>query len=145
MHLATHFQTRPGDEASSLLLLVDGSQVSIAAINRFYKYDFDGVQLLTLSACETALGAENTGIEIEGFGALAQNKGFASVMASLWQVSDAAAPKPMRDFYEALVRGDLSKAGALQNAQQEMINSDQFKDPFYWAPFVLMTNSAHLQ
>ena len=140
VHLATHFQIRPGDEASSFLLLGDGSRVSIAAINRSYKYDFDGVQLLTLSACETALGAENTGMEIEGFGALAQNKGAASVMASLWQVSDAAAPMLMRDFYRALVGGELTKAGALQNAQREMINSDEFKDPFYWAPFVLMGN-----
>ena len=140
VHLATHFQIRPGDEASSYILLGDGSRVSIAAINRSYKYNFDGVELLTLSACETALGAESTGMEIEGFGALAQHKGAASVMASLWQVADAAAPRLMKDFYTGLVSGGLSKAGALQRAQREMISSQEFSDPFYWAPFVIMGN-----
>ena len=140
VHLATHFQIRPGDEASSFLLLGDGSRVSIAAINRSYKYSFEGVELLTLSACETALGAESTGMEIEGFGALAQNKGAASVMASLWQVSDAAAPEFMQSFYQGIVADNLSKAGALQRAQSVMIQSETFQDPFYWAPFVIMGN-----
>jgi len=140
VHLATHFQIRPGDEAASFLLLGDGSRVSIAAINRSYKYSFEGVELLTLSACETALGAEATGMEIEGFGALAQNKGAASVMASLWQVSDAAAPEFMQSFYRGIVADNLSKAGALQRTQSAMIQSETFKDPFYWAPFVIMGN-----
>ena len=85
-------------------------------------------------------GAEATGMEIEGFGALAQNKGAASVMASLWQVSDTAAPKFMQSFYQGIVADNLSKAGALQRTQNAMIQSETFKDPFYWAPFVIMGN-----
>ena len=79
-------------------------------------------------------------MEIEGFGALAQNKGAASVMASLWQVSDAAAPEFMQSFYQGIVADNLSKAGALQRAQSVMIQSETFQDPFYWAPFVIMGN-----
>jgi len=131
---------KPGDEAASYLLLGDGSKVSVAAINRSYKYDFEGVELLTLSACETALGAESTGMEIEGFGALAQNKGAASVVASLWLVSDIAAPELMRSFYRGMVEDKLSKAAALQRAQIEMIRSRELADPFNWAPFVIMGN-----
>ncbi|TWJ09801.1 CHAT domain-containing protein [Altererythrobacter ishigakiensis] len=140
VHIATHFHLKPGDEAASYLLLGDGSKVSVAAINRSYKFNFEGVELLTLSACETALGAESTGMEIEGFGALAQNKGAASVVASLWQVSDMAAPELMRSFYRGIVEDKLSKAAALQQAQVEMIRSKDFADPFNWAPFVIMGN-----
>lgn len=140
LHIATHFQIQPGDEASSFLLLGDGTEISLAEINRSYKFDLEGVELLTLSACETAIGAESTGLELEGFAVLAQNKGAASVLATLWQVSDDATPVFMRAFYGEMVEGRMSKADALREAQLEMIKSDKYSDPYFWAPFVLMGN-----
>ena len=140
LHIATHFKLMPGDEASSFLVLGDGNRISIAAINRSFRYDFNGVELLTLSACETALGSDGTGMEIEGFGALAQNKGASSVVATLWQVSDDATPDLMRNFYQGLLRDDLSKAGAIREAQMEMIASQDYAEPYFWAPFVIMGN-----
>lgn len=140
LHLATHFQIKPGDEAASFLVLGDGSRVSIAAINRSFRYNFEGVELLTLSACETAIGAQSTGLELEGFASLAQNKGAGSVMATLWQVEDTSTPEFMRSFYAGMVKDDLSKAKALQRAQIQMIKSRKYAEPFYWAPFVIMGN-----
>ena len=139
LHVATHFEIRPGDWSESRLLLGAGT-LSIADMNRSLGFQFDGVELLTLSACETAVGAEATGMEIEGFGALAQNKGAASVLASLWKVSDNATPELMDRFYSALIEDGLSKAGAMQSAQLAFIRSDEFDHPYYWAPFILMGN-----
>ncbi len=140
LHIATHFKLMPGDEASSYLVLGDGNRISIAAMNRSFRYDFNGVELLTLSACETALGSDGTGMELEGFGALAQNKGASSVVATLWQVSDDATPDMMRNFYQGLLRDDLSKAGAIREAQMQMITSQDYAEPYFWAPFVIMGN-----
>ena len=140
VHIASHFAIRPGDEAASFLVLGDGSHLTLAEINRSSKLRFRGVELLTLSACETALGGNGTGMEIEGMGALAQNKGAASVMATLWQVADDTTPEFMRDFYSGVATNNLSKSAALQAAQIKMINSKWDNDPFYWAPFIIMGN-----
>ena len=140
LHIASHFAIRPGDEASSFLVLGDGTHLTLAEINRSSKLRFRGVEILTLSACETGLGGTGTGMEIEGMGALAQNKGAASVMATLWQVADDTTPEFMSDFYTGLAAGNLSKAAALQAAQIRMIRSPLDGDPFYWAPFIIMGN-----
>lgn len=140
LHIASHFQINPGDEASSYLVLGDGSALTLAQINRSPRIDFRGIELLTLSACETALGGDGTGLEIEGFGALAQYKGAASVIATLWQVSDDTTPSFMRDLYDGIARHGLDKAPALQAAQLALIRSEHDSHPFYWAPFILMGN-----
>lgn len=140
LHVASHFKIAPGDEAGSFLVLGDGSHLSLAEISRSSRLRFRGVELLTLSACETALGGEGTGMEIEGLGALAQNKGAGSVLATLWQVSDASTPVFMETFYRAMADGRLDKAAALQAAQSALIASEEFTDPFFWAPFILMGN-----
>jgi len=75
----------------SFLLLGDGSQMSLAQIKT--KLNFKNVELLTLSACETALGDNSTehhGAEIEGLGAIAQQAGAKAVLATLWPVADAS-------------------------------------------------------
>ena len=140
LHIASHFVTRPGDEAASFLLLGDGSHLSISDISRSARLRFRGVELLTLSACETAVGGKGAGMEIEGMGALAQNKGAAAVVATLWSVSDDSTPIFMRDFYDGIANREMSKAAALQAAQLNMIRSPLDSDPFYWAPFIIMGN-----
>lgn len=140
MHIATHFHINPGDENASFLVLGDGSRVTLSEMNRSYKFTFRGVELLTLSACQTALGGDGTGMEIDGLGALAQNKGASSVMATLWQIADETTPVLMRHFYSGLAQQNLSKAEALQQAQIAMIEGSNTSDPFHWAPFVLMGN-----
>ena len=140
LHIASHFKVAPGDETGSFLVLGDGTRLSLAEVSRSSRLRFKGVELLTLSACETALGGEASGMEIEGLGVLAQSKGAASVIASLWQVSDDSTPAFMQSFYAALVNQGLTKAQAMQSAQVAMIGSELDSDPFYWAPFILMGN-----
>jgi CHAT domain-containing protein len=84
---------------------------------------FAGVDLLTLSACNTAMEVRSAGgKEVEGFGALAQRLGARSVLASLWPVADASTPVLMREFYRLRrTNPKMSKASGLRQAQLELL------------------------
>ena len=121
VHIASHFSLSSRD-TNSFLLLGDGSHLSVAQIKTDPAF-FQGVDLLTLSACNTAIDVKSTnGKEVEGFGALAQRLGARSVLASLWPVADASTPVLMREFYR-LRRANpkLSKASGLRQAQMELL------------------------
>ena len=103
--------------------------------------DFNSVDLLTLSACETAMGgATADGREIEGFGWLAQRQGAKSVLATLWSVADDSTGEFMSELYRLRQQEHINKAAALQRAQIGFIESSDYAHPFYWAPFILMGN-----
>ncbi len=144
VHVASDFVFEPVQEWSSYLLLGDGGQLTLERL-RDWRFDFAGVELMTLSACETAMGGGRAnGREFEGFGALAQQRGAKTVIASLWPVADISTPVFMRHFYQAR-RAGLSKAAALQAAQRALLdNADaaghDYANPYHWAPFVLMGN-----
>lgn len=162
LHIASHFNLVPGREDDSFLLLGDGTHLSLAKIRSTRALRFQGVDLLTLSACQTARGGD--GAEIDGFGATAQLNGAAAVMASLWPVSDAATPRLMRDFYAGMMGQGLDKAEALRQAQVAMLTgagaaladaADRsaealdgsppppkvgLEHPYFWSAFVLMGN-----
>ena len=141
VHVASHFRFSPGTEINSFLLLGDGSRLTLGEI-RSQNYRFDGVELLTLSACETGLGGgkDNFGREIEGFGVIAQQQGAKAVLATLWQVADGSTATLMSDMYRRRTRYNLSKIEALRQAQIALSEQARTAHPFYWAPFVLMGN-----
>jgi len=162
VHIASHFVFRAGDDRGSFLLLAGekegglGYELSLAELNQNKDLDFTGTELLTLSACETGLGAEQDGHEVDGLGTMAQRKGAQAVIASLWRVDDASTADLMGDFYTRWVSGagKLDKAEALREAQVQLLeekivpapdpqNPDaakSFAHPHYWAPFILMGN-----
>jgi CHAT domain-containing protein len=120
------------------------------------------VELLVLSACETALGEEEAEL---GFAGLAIQAGVKSVLASLWQVDDVGTLALMTEFYHQLSQASVTtKAEALQKAQVAMLRgqvriesgqlvglgtnvtlppdvkdrSDRpFSHPYYWSGFML--------
>ncbi len=140
LHIASHFVFKPGTEHDSYLLLGDGSTLSLAKMYA-EDMDFNDVELLTLSACETGLGTSGgDGREIEGFGGLAQRQGAKTVLATLWPVADQSTSLFMQKLYSSLKQGDTSRARALQQAQLQFIKSEQFSHPFYWGAFILMGN-----
>jgi CHAT domain-containing protein/tetratricopeptide (TPR) repeat protein len=161
IHIASHFIFQPRTELDSYLLLGDGAALDLAKIR--IGYNFNGVDLLTLSACQTAVGSIGEGDEVEGFGALAQKQGAKSVLATLWPVDDRSTGLFMKHLYRAHEeQAGLTKAQALQNAQQAFIAARRtavavergelsvdkaqvlyqrdYDHPFYWAPFILMGN-----
>jgi len=122
VHIASHFHLQPGDETASFLLLGDGSHLSLAQL-KMWPTIFGGVDLLTLSACNTATGGTGAdGQEVEGFGVLAQRQGAKAVLAALWPVEDASTKEVMQTFYGLRVtQPGLSKAEALRQAQLRLL------------------------
>ena len=123
LHVASHFVFKPGTETDSFLLLGDGGRLSLRDL-RVAGYNFRGVELLTLSACETAVGggSDANGREIEGLGVLAQQRGARAVMATLWPVADASTGIVMQNFYRLrAARADMTKAEALRQAQLALL------------------------
>jgi CHAT domain-containing protein/Tfp pilus assembly protein PilF len=121
VHIASHFAFRPGDEERSFLLMGDGTVFTLAEMKQQGRM-FDGVEMLTLSACNTAAqvaGAD--GREIDAFAELAQRLGANSVMATLWPVADSSTPWLMREFYRARLKQTLNKAEALRHAQLALL------------------------
>jgi CHAT domain-containing protein len=145
IHIATHFQFRPGTLDRSFLLLGDGNRLTLKDIGD-RRLRFSGVDLLTLSACDTAMGggADETGAEVEGFGALAQRQGASGVLATLWPVADASTGRFMQLVYaRRQAEPTLSKGEALRQAQLTFLRGGRdakLRHPFYWAPYVLMGN-----
>jgi CHAT domain-containing protein len=87
VHLATHFVFQPGSKSDSFLLLGDGSRLSLSQLETLNNI-FRGVDLVTLSACETGVGeVDADGREVEGLGVIAQRKGAKAVIATLWPVA----------------------------------------------------------
>jgi CHAT domain-containing protein len=122
VHIATHFKLNPGNAKDSLLLLGDGSGLTLANLKELPEV-FAGVELLTLSACNTAYGGSSaSGGEVDGLGEIAQMKGAKAVMATLWSVRDVSTSKLMEEFYRLRQAGaGKTKAEALQEAQLEMM------------------------
>jgi len=140
LHIASHFVLKPGTERDSYLLLGNGDVLSLAELRN--GYDFSGINLLTLSACNTAMGTRSKGSEVDGLAALARHKGAHSVLATLWYISDAGTGKFMQRFYQIREKKKLQKAAALRETQLAFIKGEgeliRFSHPFYWAPFILM-------
>lgn len=166
VHLATHFSFLPGTKNESFLMLGQGKRLSLADLDES-DYHLAGLDLLTLSACETALGASDaTGREVEGLGTLAQNNGARAVLATLWKVSDPSTAAFMGQFYRNRQEGGDTKVEALRKTQVAFIRGkvvdtrgapgrgrgevlvdgpaeslrEGWTHPYYWAPFILMGN-----
>lgn len=145
VHLATHFVFRPGKDADSFLLLGDGDRLNLADWQTSDLFDLSGVELLTLSACETALGAADaSGAEIESFGVIAQRRGAKTVLASLWSIADSSTAQLMTEFYRQYQKGKetISKAEALRRAQLTLLKkrrtSRNYQHPAYWGAFIVV-------
>ncbi|MFL6234997.1 MAG: CHAT domain-containing protein [Thermoanaerobaculia bacterium] len=90
--------------------------------------------LLTLSACETALGKEVNGEGVIGLTRAFLYAGARTIVVSLWPVAERSTPDFMYNMYRNLA---ADKAEALRRAKLAMISSREFSEPYYWAPFIL--------
>lgn len=161
IHVASHFVFAAAREDSSYLLLGDGSKLTLAEIGDLR---FDSMDLVVLSACNTAIGGGHgqNGREIEGLGALVRYQGANQVLATLWPVADMTTASLMRAFYRNRYRSKLAPPEALRRAQLDLLggaikspervqtralidpDEDQAeatpdaRHPFYWAPYILM-------
>jgi tetratricopeptide (TPR) repeat protein len=143
LHFATHawLDTRDPELSGILLSLVDKEgrpqESGILRLGDVYNLNLP-VELVTLSACETALGPS-----VKGEGMIGLTRGFMyagapRVLASLWKVDDVATADLMKLFYEGMLGPQrLRPAAALREAQKQMYLKNKQGSPFYWAGFVL--------
>lgn len=95
------------------------------------------LELLTLSACQTAEGDDRAPLGLSGAALKARAR---SALGSLWPVSDEVTPVLMAAFYERLAQRQTSKARALQEVQRAFLAQAAFRHPYYWAAFILVGN-----
>lgn len=95
------------------------------------------VELVVLSACETALGRELRGEGLVGLTQAFFQAGASGVVVSLWRVDDRATAALMARFYAGLFEQGLAPAAALRRAQLELRRQPAWQAPYYWAGFVL--------
>jgi CHAT domain-containing protein/Tfp pilus assembly protein PilF len=163
VHIASHFAFAAGNETNSFLLLggkdPQGEHLTLAEIRKDPAFSFADTELLTLSACNTAVsGPAGDGREVDGLGILAQQKGARAVVASLWGVYDPSTGVLMQEFYKRwTTHSAMTKAEALREAQLALLRGTSraaseagatdkhsahpvYAHPFYWAPFILIGN-----
>jgi CHAT domain-containing protein len=142
IHLATHgnFSSNPDDTFVLLwdrLLEAKNFDRLLGIGDRFNK---QAIELLTLSACETATGDKRATLGLAG---IAVRAGARSTLATLWQVKDESTAAFAIQFYKVLKNDNLTKAQALRQAQLYLMEkhpNTNYRLPYYWAPFVLVGN-----
>ncbi len=96
------------------------------------------LELLTLSACQTAAGDDRAAL---GLGGVAVKAGARAAFATLWCVNDKASAELVADFYTGLCApGGNTKAIALQNAQRRLLADPRYAHPCFWAPYLIIGN-----
>jgi CHAT domain-containing protein/Tfp pilus assembly protein PilF len=141
LHFATHALVDEGRPERSGLALSQGRGGSdgILQTREIYRLDLDAA-LVTLSACQTALGRDVTGEGLVGLSRAFFYAGANAVAASLWSVNDASTADLMGGFYRNLRDGSPIDR-AMADAKRAFVAGGRFSHPYYWAPFVV-TGSA---
>lgn len=140
VHFATHgvVDTRHPEMSGLILSLVDSRgrrQDGYLRLGDIYKLKLSA-DLVVLSSCDSALGKD---LDSEGIIGLPRGflyAGARSVIASLWKVNDDATATLMSRLYARIRKGE-SPGSALRGAQLEMVQDEQWSNPYYWAAFVL--------
>lgn len=122
VHIASHFRLG-SNWSNSFLLLGNGQVLTLEQLSNSPEISFGDVELITLSACNTAFADDSNGKEVDSLAEAIQTKSGKAVMATLWSVADESTSLLMSEFYRLRKKNpQLTKAAALQMAQQEMIN-----------------------
>lgn len=139
VHLATHGQFSSNADETFILAWdkpIRVNELSVLLRDRTNAQE-QAIELLVLSACETAAGDKRAALGLAG---LAIQAGARSTLASLWSLDDESGAKLIGQFYRELAKGQVSKAEALRQAQLSLMNDPDFRHPRYWAPYVLVGN-----
>lgn len=137
VHIATHgqFSSEPDD---TFLVTGDNEKLTITELDRIIRStatNNEPIKLISLTACQTAVGDERAALGLAG---VAIQAGASSALASLWSISDEVTPAVVKDFYLGLQNKNFSKAEALQKAQVALI--ERGVPPAFWSPFIIIGN-----
>ena len=140
IHLATHGQF--SSQLEETFILTWDSLLKINDLNNLLQLNnpqLNNIELLVLSACETALGDERAALGLAG---IAVRAGARSTLATLWSVDDLSTAQLMSEFYRQLIENQVSKAEALRRAQLKLWQeqSQDWQRPYFWAAYTLVGN-----
>ena len=139
IHLATHGQF--SSNAADTFIVTWDERVNVKEFDQLLRVRTgekqQPIELLVLSACETASGDNRAALGLAG---AAIRSGARSTVATLWQVNDESTAIFMTEFYKQLAASKTSKAEALRNAQLTLLKNREYQNPYFWAPFVLVGN-----
>lgn len=136
VHIASHGVF--GDSADTTFIMAFDELLTLDALQallRDPRLRQAPIELLTLSACQTAEGDDRAPLGMSGTALKARAR---SALGTLWPVSDRAANRLMTNFYRLLSEGRGGKAQALRMAQVDLLDAPGLRHPFYWAPFLLL-------
>jgi CHAT domain-containing protein len=138
VHIASHAQF--GSDVDRTFLLAFDDRLTIDGLDEFlgvFKFRDEPLELLTLSACDTAIGDDRAALGLAG---VAIKAGARSAVATLWHINDRASTELMTEFYRQLREPSTSRAQALNRAQLKLLNDPRYEHPGYWSPFLLINN-----
>ena len=138
VHVASHGEF--SNDVDNTFLLTFDDKVSLDRLNQMigvFRFRDDPLELLTLSACDTAAGDDRAALGLAG---MAIKAGARSALATLWNINDEAAVDLVIDFYRELKDSSISRAVALQRAQLKLINNPRYEHPGFWSPFLMINN-----
>ncbi|BDA68663.1 hypothetical protein CAL7716_028290 [Calothrix sp. PCC 7716] len=139
VHLATHGQF--SSNADETFVLAWDRPVKVNELRELLRgreeIQPEPIELLVLSACETAEGDKRAALGLAG---IAVRSGARSTLASLWSLDDASGARLISHFYRELAKNNITKAEALRQAQLELLKDPDYRHPIHWAPYVLLGN-----
>jgi CHAT domain-containing protein len=136
VHFATHgVFNEESPQYSGLILSPDANQNNFLSVSDIFEMNLP-CEMVTLSACSSALGDNVSGEGIVGLTRGFIYAGAQSVCSTLWDVSGESTAEFMTDFYK-LLANDIDKGTALAKTKREMIASSELAHPFFWGAFVL--------
>jgi filamentous hemagglutinin family protein len=135
VHIASHGRFT-GDPGTSFLLTHDGA-LSMSELEHAVSERSIPLDLLVLSACQTAAGDDRAALGLAG---VSLRAGARSAIGSLWNVSDAATALLFEDFYRKLSEPGSSRGAAMREAQKALLASERFHHPFFWSGFLLINS-----
>ena len=138
VHIASHANFN--DKPEQTFVLTHDDKVDLDELEKFIKSKNADLplELITLSACDTAKGGDKAALGLAG---ITLKAGAKSALASLWKVSDKATPKLVTEFYRQIkLNQGITKTQALQKAQLKVIKMKEYQHPYYWAAFILIGN-----
>ncbi len=138
VHVASHAKFESQAERSFLLTYNDRLTMDqLRRVVGLFRFREEPLELLTLSACETAAGDDRAALGLAG---VAIKAGARSALASLWFINDEASSALVAEFYRQLQDPSATKAVALQRAQLTLLRNPAYQHPSFWAPFLLLNN-----
>lgn len=140
VHLATHGQFSSNPDQT--FVLAWDKELKVNELSNLLRTREENrpeaIELLVLSACQTASGDEQAALGLAG---VAVRAGVRSTLASLWNVEDESTATLMSQFYKELIEmPQMNKAEALRQAQLTLLKNPSYQSPIYWAPYVLVGN-----